>query len=150
MKTLLTGIFIIAIALFLAGCAGQQNTIIPTGQVVGVPGPAGVNGSDGETGATGSTGETGETGETEYVAQTSNTDIVNMRFSDVTIKTGDTVTWTNQDTEQHTVSSDSGNELNSPVMENGQTYSHTFTVAGTYTYHCSIHPSMKARVTVED
>jgi plastocyanin len=30
----------------------------------------------------------------------------------------------------------------------GQTYSHTFNTLGTYNYHCSPHPGMKAKVIV--
>jgi plastocyanin len=42
----------------------------------------------------------------------------------------------------------SGPELSSSVFSQGQTYSHTFTKAGTFPYHCGVHPSMKASVTV--
>lgn len=159
---ILVGIFIIGISLFLAGCTGQQNTFVPmvpqadnTG-VAGATGATGANGTAGATGATGAAGATGATGATGAAGkpgitpQTSNTDISNMRFSDLTIKVGDTVIWTNQDNVNHTVTSDSGSELNSQRLVNGQTYSHTFVAAGVYTYHCSIHPSMKAKVTVEN
>ena len=69
--------------------------------------------------------------------------------SEITIKKGKTVTWMNGDSAPHTVVSDSGSEINSPSLSNGQTYSHTFNSAGTYAYHCSIHPGMKARIIVE-
>lgn len=67
----------------------------------------------------------------------------------LTIKVGDTVTWTNKDNVRHTVTSDSGNELDSEYFATDQTYSHTFTKAGTYKYHCAPHPNMKATVVVE-
>jgi plastocyanin len=64
----------------------------------------------------------------------------------LTVKAGSTVTWTNQDEEPHTVV---GSGLRSPVLGNqGSTFSHTFTDAGTYTYNCSIHPYMHGTVTV--
>jgi len=64
----------------------------------------------------------------------------------LTVKAGSTVTWTNQDEEPHTVV---GAGLRSPVLGNqGASYSHTFTDAGTYSYNCSIHPYMHGTVTV--
>jgi plastocyanin len=66
----------------------------------------------------------------------------------VTIKVGESVTWTNQDPINHTVVADNG-EFKSGELANGDTFSFTFDKAGTYAYHCSIHPSMKATVVVE-
>jgi amicyanin len=78
-------------------------------------------------------------------------DIKNFAFSPstLTIKVGETVTWTNDDSTSHTVTSDSGSELGSGSISPGQTYSHTFNTAGTFDYHCSIHTSMKGEVIVE-
>lgn len=64
------------------------------------------------------------------------------------VKAGDTVKWTNLDSVAHTVTSDSGSELDSELFSKGQTYSHTFTVAGVYEYHCAPHPRMKAKIIV--
>ena len=71
----------------------------------------------------------------------------------VTIKKGTTVTWTNIDAVKHTVTSDSGNELNSPDLAKGDTYTHIFTTPGVYKYHCTMHPnfiSMKGTITVTE
>ncbi len=63
----------------------------------------------------------------------------------VHIATGGTVTWTNQDITQHTVTfSDSG----SPLINTRGTYSKKFDAPGSYSYHCSIHPSMTGTVVV--
>lgn len=77
-------------------------------------------------------------------------EISNFAFSPntLTIGIGDTVTWTNKDSAVHTIVSDSGTEINSGSLANGASYSHTFTSAGTYDYHCSIHTSMKGKVIV--
>jgi plastocyanin len=61
---------------------------------------------------------------------------------------GDTVTWTNGTDVAHTVASDSGSELASDSIAAGETFDHTFTVAGTFAYHCTIHPYMKGRIVV--
>jgi plastocyanin len=69
----------------------------------------------------------------------------------LTVKVGTKVTWTNQDSDAHTVTSQgSGGPLNSPAMSNGATFSFTFTKAGTYQYLCTIHPFMTATVTVTE
>lgn len=69
--------------------------------------------------------------------------------ADLTINVGDTVTWTNHDTAPHNiVITDGPEKFTSPTLQNGQTFSHTFTQAGKYSYYCSIHPDMKATVTV--
>ena len=78
-------------------------------------------------------------------------DITDFAFtpSIISIKKGDMIRWANKDSAPHTVTSDSGSELASATLSNGKTYSHTFNTAGTYSYHCDIHPSMKAKIIVE-
>ncbi|WP_158881392.1 cupredoxin domain-containing protein [Amycolatopsis anabasis] len=66
------------------------------------------------------------------------------------IAVGDTVTWTNHDSAPHNVVVTDGPEkFSSPLLQQGQSFSHTFTQAGTYSYYCSVHPDMKATLTVE-
>lgn len=64
-----------------------------------------------------------------------------------TVAVGSTVTWTNQDSAGHTVTADDGS-FGSKTIANGQTFSQTFSTAGTYTYHCAIHKTMTATVIV--
>ena len=82
---------------------------------------------------------------------TYNIEISNFAFnpSEIKIKKGETVVWINRDSAPHTVTSDSGNEINSPQLSNEQVYSHSFSNTGTFNYYCSVHPSMKATVIVE-
>jgi plastocyanin len=83
--------------------------------------------------------------------QTFDIAIQNFAFSPstITINQGDTITWTNMDSSTHTVTSDSGSELASGNIPDGQTFSHTFNTVGTFDYHCSIHPMMKGEVIVQ-
>lgn len=68
----------------------------------------------------------------------------------IKIKTGTTVTWTNQDNVHHTVTIDSGADgPTSNELGQGQTYSYTFKSASTFNYHCKIHPDMHGSVLVE-
>ena len=82
----------------------------------------------------------------------------------VTVHTNDTITWTNNDTEAHTVTSGLSAGIES-LMNNkrgtpngifdsgsfkpGQSWTHTFANPGTYTYFCTIHPWMEGVVTVQ-
>jgi plastocyanin len=77
--------------------------------------------------------------------------IKNFAFAPLalTVKVGAKVTWTNDDADAHTVTSQgSGGPLNSAAMNTGDTFSYTFTTPGTYRYLCTIHPFMTATVTV--
>jgi plastocyanin len=66
----------------------------------------------------------------------------------LTVEQGDTVTWTNHDSVQHDVLVTSGPAtFQSPMLGQGQSWSHTFTVAGSYSYICSVHPDMRGSVT---
>jgi plastocyanin len=66
----------------------------------------------------------------------------------LTVKQGDTVTWTNQDTAAHDVVVTSGPvSFRSPMLDQGESWSHTFTTPGAYSYICSVHPDMKGTVT---
>ena len=75
--------------------------------------------------------------------------IQNFSFRPATamVKPGTTVTWTNRDSVAHTATSDTG-VFGSGVLSRGGTYSYVFRRAGTYHYHCRIHPRMKGTVTV--
>jgi plastocyanin len=82
---------------------------------------------------------------------TKSVEAMGYKFSpaDLTIAVGDTVTWTNHDTAPHNiVITDGPEKFTSPNLQTGQTFSHTFTQAGKYSYYCSIHPDMKATITV--
>ncbi|MFA6408456.1 MAG: plastocyanin/azurin family copper-binding protein [Candidatus Paceibacterota bacterium] len=68
--------------------------------------------------------------------------------STLTVKTGTTVTWINNDNMPHTVTSDSGSLPASQPIAPGQSFNFTFTAPGSVSYHCSIHPVMKGAVTV--
>jgi plastocyanin len=65
----------------------------------------------------------------------------------VTIQAGTTIKWGNKDTVTHTVVSDDGS-WSSNSLAKGDTFSYTFTQAGTFSYSCGVHPSMKGTITV--
>ncbi len=62
--------------------------------------------------------------------------------SNVTIAVGETVRWTNEDSEVRTVESGSPmsptSTFNSPNLDSNDSFEHTFNSAGTFTYYSSI------------
>lgn len=76
--------------------------------------------------------------------------IVDFAFSPstMTITAGETVTWTNTGKQPHTVTSDAG-LFDSGPLQSGQSFSHTFPSAGSFAYHCAIHPFMTATIIVQ-
>jgi plastocyanin len=78
----------------------------------------------------------------------------------INVKVGDTVTWTNSDNMEHTVTSGTGprdrsmgkqfdSGLSGPtVLTAGKTFTHQFTNAGEFPYFCEIHPTLVGKVVV--
>lgn len=72
---------------------------------------------------------------------------------EVNVPVGETVTWSNDDTAAHTVTSGSIADGTSGVFDSslfmaGTTFSHTFEEGGTYPYFCVVHPWMLGVVMV--
>ncbi|MCG8350551.1 MAG: cupredoxin domain-containing protein [Chloroflexales bacterium] len=72
----------------------------------------------------------------------------------ITVPVGSTVVWTHQGQRPHTVTADDGS-FDSGELANGNTFSFTFTVAGTFPYYCAFHggpggEGMAGTIVVED
>jgi plastocyanin len=65
----------------------------------------------------------------------------------VSVTVGDTVTWTNSDAQGHTATADGG-VFDTGTIGNTQSATVTFATAGSFPYHCSIHPDMTGTVVV--
>ncbi|MCH7730617.1 cupredoxin domain-containing protein [Patescibacteria group bacterium] len=79
--------------------------------------------------------------------------IENFTLEDLTIPVGTTVTWMNLDSAQHTTTSGTPENpsglWDSPLLSQGDVFSHTFTEPGVYSYFCRPHSSlMRATITV--
>ncbi len=92
------------------------------------------------------------TGQVTAPASTSvnSVSISNFAFSPakLTVTTGTSVTWTNNDNVAHTVTSSTG-AFDSGSIAPGASFSHVFNATGTYDYNCSVHTYMKGTVTVQ-
>ncbi len=75
--------------------------------------------------------------------------IANFAFGpqELHVATGATVTWTNTDGTDHSVVANDGAFKSNPLDQNA-TFSFKFSKAGTYTYICGIHNSMKGTIVV--
>jgi len=66
----------------------------------------------------------------------------------LTVSVGDTVTWTNNDAVAHTVTA-TGGAFDSGTVSPGDTFTFTFTTAGSFEYVCSFHPNMTGTIVVQ-
>jgi LPXTG-motif cell wall-anchored protein len=66
----------------------------------------------------------------------------------ITIDVGDTVTWNNNGPTPHSATANDGS-FDTGILKKGQSGSHTFNQAGSFSYFCKPHPYMKATVVVQ-
>jgi plastocyanin len=164
-KAALAGLAVATLALTAAcssaashpAAAGASTAIVPgSGQsLAGAPGATAtgpVTGASSMPSMTMTMGTTAGSSSAPAVPVAGNAvTIMNFAFAPaaLTVKAGTTVTWTNKDSDAHTVTSQgSGGPLGSAALATGQSYSYTFAKPGTYSYLCTIHPFMTATVTV--
>jgi plastocyanin len=75
--------------------------------------------------------------------------------SPLTVKAGTSVTWTNNDSTIHTVTSglpekgDVGTLFDSSIISPGNTFVHIFDKQGTFDYSCTLHPFMHGQINVK-
>ncbi len=114
-------------------------------------------GSDSST-TTGPTGNNGGNNEEPMDEQAENEVLIEgntFNVSNLEVSAGTTVTWTNNSSVDHTITSgtrgtDDAGELFDRTISPGQTVTITFDEAGTYPYFCKFHSGMDAEVTVTD
>jgi LPXTG-motif cell wall-anchored protein len=67
--------------------------------------------------------------------------------STITVTAGESVTWSNSGPTGHSATADDGS-FDTGILSRGSSGSHTFSKAGTYSFHCTPHPFMKGTVVV--
>lgn len=97
----------------------------------------------------GSYSKTGQSSGGGNSVATNSVSISNFAFdpASITVKAGSAITFTNNDGTNHTVTADSGKFDQSVSADQSTTV--TISDPGTYTYHCSIHPSMTGTIIVQ-
>jgi plastocyanin len=124
-------------SLLLAGCGGPSDA--PVADSTAMSGMPGMSGAPAAPAAADDT-----------PVATDTIKIENFAFGPTvaTVKVGTTVTWTNNDTDPHTVTSMDNGPIKSPTMQQGDKFTYTFTTPGKFEYLCTIHPFMTATVVV--
>ena len=117
----------VSTAMLLAACSGGGGTATTA------PGGGG-----------GSAPCTDSTGTTTVSATVAN----NTWSQPVTAKVGDVITWSNSDSVPHKVALDDGSCAMGANIAGGSSKSLVFSKAGTFPFHCSVHPSMKGTITI--
>ena len=89
------------------------------------------------------------TGSTQVVLITNNSNgSFDFTPGRLTIRVGTTVIWKNMSSVPHTVTSDDGTTFDSGTFPAGGAFHFTFKTAGTFSYHCNIHPYMRSMIIV--
>jgi plastocyanin len=112
-------------------------------------------GSNGTSSASGNSSSTAAGSKVSIVEEASEMGDQAYDPNPVKIKSGDSVTWTNDDSQIHTVTSGTGSDdpnlgkdFDSSMLSQNQTFSHKFTTAGQFPYFCQLHPTMVGKVVV--
>jgi plastocyanin len=130
MQPTLRGVAVLATTMVLAACGGGGTATAP-GTTAG---PVATSGAAPCTESTAAT----------VVAAT----VAGNTWSPVSAAVGDVITWTNNDAVPHAVALDDGSCSMSGSIPGGGTRSLVFSVAGSFPFHCSVHPSMTGTITI--
>jgi plastocyanin len=89
-------------------------------------------------------------GMVQAAASPATIDIDNFAFTPatLTVTTGTTVTWKNEDDSPHRIGDKDGT-FKSAALDTDDTFSHTFAAPGEYPYICTIHPYMAGKIIVK-
>lgn len=93
--------------------------------------------------------------ETTTAEDAADGDVVEIGMKDIqfvpkeaTVKVGQKVVWTNNESVQHDVRALEGGSFQSELFGEGGTYEYTPKAAGTLEYDCSVHPGMVGTLTI--
>ena len=127
-----------AMVLILSACGGGATATAPAAPASEAPAASG----------SATAGEAPCAPATE--AGTVTATMANIAFdpTSITASVGDTVTWTNNDSAQHTATVKSDPTCTTETLANGASGSIVFNVAGSYEFFCKIHPTMTGTIEV--
>ncbi len=141
--SLFIAVVLVAAPLLVAGCTSTSN---PS------PSPSTAIVSATTTTATSNVGTSTATSSPSPSASAGSQTVVIQGLSfqpaSLTIQKGASVTWRNDDSVSHQIVSNT-NAFSSSVLNAGGSYTHVFDQAGSYPYHCGIHPFMTGTITVQ-
>ncbi len=117
---------VIAVAVLAAGCGGSSKS----------------SGASSSSGAAAPAAASGGAKESVTIANFA------YKPTPVTVKVGAQVTFTNQDSAEHTATADSGSALETGTLKQGQSKAVTLSQPGTIAYHCAFHAFMHGTISV--
>jgi plastocyanin len=130
---------ILLLPLVLVACGGSGGTNPPAASEPAASGPA-----------------ASDPGVAEACAPSTDTPTVTVEIAnfvyepaEATAKVGDVVGWNNADSAPHTATMDD-DACGTGNISSGSAQALVFNAAGTYPYHCAVHPNMTATLTVTD
>jgi plastocyanin len=139
-------------ALLVAGLGAALAAVLSLGLLQAAAGSGTTAASDTAAGVAQAPAAAAEAQQAAAAAPDHQVDIMNNKFGDgkqLVVEVGQTVRWTNHDSVPHTVTTTKGpKKFDSGTLEQGDSWSYTFTAAGTYEYYCAVHPDMVASVKV--
>lgn len=121
--------------MLLSACGKDENTKVTTNTAPATSGNAANSNADGKAPAN---------------AETKEITIENYAYSpaQITIAAGTKITWTNKDKIAHTATGDD-KSFDSGLLKTNASFSKVFSAPGTFAYHCTPHPNMKAQIVVQ-
>jgi plastocyanin len=134
-----TSLFLIVLIAFLTGCGGGDSTPSPSSPSP-TPSPAPPSPAPAPSGSA----ATAVSIPTNARALGPGAFVPNP----ATVAQGTVVTWSNTDSANHDIVSDTG-AFDSGRLGTGDSFRFTFATRGTYPYHCSIHPGMTGTIVVQ-
>jgi plastocyanin len=139
---------ILGLALLLGGCGGGGDTTTSTQTETESAASEGAE-SEGATSEGGGQAGGNAPAPSGEAVRSQKVEIVNFSYDPdpVTIQEGGKVIWLNQDSAPHTATADDGS-FDTGVLQEGKLKSETFKEAGTFTYHCELHPNMHGTIEV--
>ena len=140
MRTALRSLVALSAVLALAACSGGGSTTA----VPSTGGPAAATAGATATPAASICTDPGADAATVVAAT-----VAGNKWSSVTANVDDVITWTNSDGAPHRVELDDGRCGVMPnIKGDGGTQSLIFTEAGSFPFHCGVHPSMKGTIVI--
>jgi plastocyanin len=140
MRPIARGIATLVTALALAACSGTASSAPTT-----AAGTQAASGTQAPAATTAGSAVCADSTGTTTVEAT----VGGFKWEPVSAKVGDVITWTNSDSAPHKVALDDGScTMSGNIAGGGGKASLTFSVAGTYPFHCTIHPTMKGTITI--
>ena len=127
-RHIIIGIMMVMLSVVISGCSAPANGPEPTPTAAPT------------TGATATPTTAPTVGAGTVIIQN-----FSYQPAEITIKKGESVTWTNKDAIKHNVASTT---FTSELLGQGQSFTKTFNDVGTFDYHCTPHPYMTGKVIV--